>query len=391
MPGKLHLEDLPLTEQAPAHLIGLLEHRTQRLVDGLDVARRQLAASQAQQTLLEQKMQALEARRYELQEECRGLSEQNDELERHNRHLQARLEQSGTQQPLPHHRRQSKGLSALIGQSRTVAQVQAPDAKPEPAAAPQPAVNAEPAVKPEPVNAEPVKTEPVKAEPVKDEPAEAPAPSPQALLKEWYQRYDRAFFKGHTLPLKIGIHEDLAAAEPWPEKLVRRALACYVNLPRYLKAVRNGAQRIDLEGQPVGSVDKGAADHAQRKLEHLQAERRGSQGTSGSINKGAGADAGANKSVGKEKEAAKGGKPGQGGKNAADGAGKPRGNPRAKGTGARKPRSEHKPLPGNPRGHKRRQAGVEHGERREKDVLPDDPAERMQLKLDALMARHTKQ
>lgn len=386
MPGKLHLEDLPLTEQAPAHLIGLLEHRTQRLVDGLDVARRQLAASQAQQTLLEQKMQALETRRYELQEECRGLSEQNDELERHNRHLQARLEQSGTQQPLPHHTRQSKGLSALIGQSRTVAQ--APEARPEPAATPQPVVNAEPAVKPETVNAEPVKTEP----------AETPAPSPQALLKEWYKRYDRAFFKGHTLPLKIGIHEDLAASEPWPEKLVRRALACYVNLPRYLKAVRNGAQRINLEGQPAGSVDDGAADHAQRKLEHLQAERRGGQGVSVSVsansaNKAAGADAGANKGAGKSagKEAVRGGKPGQGGKNAADGAGKSRGNRRAKGADARKPRSAHKPLPGSSQGHTPRQAGADRREAHERDRLPDDPAERMQLKLDALMARHTKQ
>jgi ProP effector len=101
------------------------------------------------------------------------------------------------------------------------------------------------------------------------------APSPHTLLAEWYQRYPGAFFKGHTRPLKVGIHEELAEREPWPEKLVRRALACYVNLPRYLKAVREGAERIDLAGQPAGGVDAQAAEHARKKLDRLQAERRG--------------------------------------------------------------------------------------------------------------------
>ena len=101
------------------------------------------------------------------------------------------------------------------------------------------------------------------------------APSPHALLAEWYQRYPGAFFKGHTRPLKVGIHEALAEQEPWPEKLVRRALACYVNLPRYLKAVREGAERIGLDGKPAGQVDAKAAEHARKKLERLQAEGRG--------------------------------------------------------------------------------------------------------------------
>ncbi|QEM83915.1 hypothetical protein E4T21_04410 [Halomonas binhaiensis] len=100
------------------------------------------------------------------------------------------------------------------------------------------------------------------------------APSPQSLLEEWYKRYDQTFFKGHTRPLKIGIHEDLAQREPWPEKLVRRALACYVNLPRYLKSVREGADRIDLDGAVDGKVDAQAAEHAKRKLDRLQSERR---------------------------------------------------------------------------------------------------------------------
>ncbi len=74
--------------------------------------------------------------------------------------------------------------------------------------------------------------------------------------------------------MKIGIHEDLVASEPWPDKLVRRALACYVNLPRYLKAVRAGAERVDLAGEPAGAVTPGEARHAHKKLEALQAQQR---------------------------------------------------------------------------------------------------------------------
>ncbi|WP_404375070.1 ProQ/FINO family protein [Vreelandella aquamarina] len=91
------------------------------------------------------------------------------------------------------------------------------------------------------------------------------APSPQALLKQWYQRYPNAFFKGHTKPLKVGIHQDLAEREPWSGKLIRRALANYVNLPRYIKSMREGAERVDLDGNPAGKVDKEAAQHASER------------------------------------------------------------------------------------------------------------------------------
>ncbi|AVI62900.1 ProQ/FINO family protein [Halomonas sp. GFAJ-1] len=93
----------------------------------------------------------------------------------------------------------------------------------------------------------------------------AEAPSPQALLNQWYQRYPKAFFKGHTKPLKIGIHHDLAQREPWSGKLIRRALANYVNLPRYVKSMREGVERLDLDGNPVGKVDKEASLHARQR------------------------------------------------------------------------------------------------------------------------------
>ncbi|WP_445011777.1 ProQ/FINO family protein [Vreelandella stevensii] len=101
--------------------------------------------------------------------------------------------------------------------------------------------------------------------------AETPQPpSPHALLKQWYQHYPNAFFKGHTKPLKVGIHHDLAEREPWSGKLVRRALANYVNLPRYIKSMREGAERVDLEGNPAGKVDKEAAKHASTRRHESQ-------------------------------------------------------------------------------------------------------------------------
>ncbi|WP_227875873.1 ProQ/FINO family protein [Kushneria konosiri] len=94
--------------------------------------------------------------------------------------------------------------------------------------------------------------------------------SPQALLKQWYKRYPKTFFERHTRPLAIGIHEALAAREPYSEKLIRRALAGYVNLPRYLKSVRVNAPRIDLEGQEAGRVEEEDARHAKEQLKRLQ-------------------------------------------------------------------------------------------------------------------------
>jgi hypothetical protein len=53
-------------------------------------------------------------------------------------------------------------------------------------------------------------------------------------------------------PLKLRIHRDLAAGHNL--KQVRRALGAYCCRPNYQKALRVGATRIDLDGQPAGVV-----------------------------------------------------------------------------------------------------------------------------------------
>jgi len=227
-----------LIEERAKHPLEALEGRVDTLLGELREGREQRAA-------LQSRLQALEAERLELREENRELGEQNRELEDHNRDLHERLaagESGGTAYRLPP--RRAQGLSALMGHRPRSARTPAPGARTPP-----------------------------------DGPAQGDleigeAPTAQALLEQWYRRYDATFFKGHTRPLKVGIHEELAAREPWPEKLVRRALACYVNLPRYLKSVRDGAPRIDLAGEPAGTVDEAAAEHARKKLERLQAQRQ---------------------------------------------------------------------------------------------------------------------
>lgn len=214
---------------------------------------------------LEARLAELEATRLELAEENRELDEQNRELEAHNRRL---LEREPAEAPASLFHRQARraqGLSALIGHRPR--QPESSEAAGEPPVTPE---KTAPPV-PEPPQADP---EPAVASKPAGEASSEEAPSPQALLDQWYQRYASTFFKGHTRPLKVGIHEELTAREPWPEKLVRRALACYVNLPRYLKSVREGAERLDLAGEPAGRVDAAAAEHAHRKLERLQADRR---------------------------------------------------------------------------------------------------------------------
>src|SRR5690554_1949790 len=329
------VEENGLIEERSIRLLDALEGRTDTLLgllqrerDARLALKQRLAELEAARLALAERNSELEANRLELVEECRELDEQNRELEEHNRRLHERLNSQGEGQGtgFPRPARRSQGLSALIGRSATSAatstdvgarlvgrSAEAADAGAKSpmcrttdksgsynAAAATGAlpvggrlcranggdgeVNSgasleEPAATPAATTATDVGARLVgRSAEATDAAATTDAPSPQALLAEWYQRYPGAFFKGHTRPLKVGIHEALAEQEPWPEKLVRRALACYVNLPRYLKAVREGAERIDLDGKPAGQVDAKAAEHARKKLERLQAEGRGKGG-----------------------------------------------------------------------------------------------------------------
>lgn len=71
-------------------------------------------------------------------------------------------------------------------------------------------------------------------------------------------------------PLKVGIFQDLAQRLDENSQLsktqLRQALRVYTSSWRYLDATKEGASRIDLEGQPAEVIDAQQAEHAAKLL-----------------------------------------------------------------------------------------------------------------------------
>ncbi|WP_114417256.1 ProQ/FINO family protein [Marinospirillum perlucidum] len=98
--------------------------------------------------------------------------------------------------------------------------------------------------------------------------------NPQQRLEHWIKSYPRAFMPGQPQPLKIGIHEDLQEAEGGDQKKIRRALAGYVKLPRYLRCLKAGAVRLDLQGQNAGFVTEEEAEFARNQLVEWEEQKK---------------------------------------------------------------------------------------------------------------------
>jgi sRNA-binding protein len=83
---------------------------------------------------------------------------------------------------------------------------------------------------------------------------------PRIVIALLVERFPAAFFGTDRKPLKIGICADLLAALDGAvaESDLKAALFAYVTSVTYLNAVRAGADRLDLAGQPAGAV---TSDH----------------------------------------------------------------------------------------------------------------------------------
>ena len=80
-----------------------------------------------------------------------------------------------------------------------------------------------------------------------------PPPAPERLLLA--ELYPACFDWEHPRPLKIGTHLDLRGRHPdVPHHVIRKALAIYCGRPRYLKCLKAGLLRWNLNGQPAGLV-----------------------------------------------------------------------------------------------------------------------------------------
>jgi ProP effector len=74
-------------------------------------------------------------------------------------------------------------------------------------------------------------------------------------------------FRQPRQPLKIGIHDDVIARHPeLRASLIASALKTYTRSLGYLETLKAGSTRIDLEGNPVGTVTDADEEDAKRKI-----------------------------------------------------------------------------------------------------------------------------
>lgn len=96
-----------------------------------------------------------------------------------------------------------------------------------------------------------------------------------AILAYLYETFPLCFkAEGETKPLKIGLFQDLAERLADGSKIsktqLRVALRRYTSSWRYLKCIKPGVQRVDLEGNPCGELEQEHIEHAQATLKASQ-------------------------------------------------------------------------------------------------------------------------
>lgn len=102
-------------------------------------------------------------------------------------------------------------------------------------------------------------------------------PSSKAVIAYLAEQFPQCFsIEGEAKPLKIGIFEDLAtrmAEDPKVSKTrLRGALRQYTNSWRYLRCIKVGVERVDLDGGAAGAVEEDHAQHAQEALAESKAK-----------------------------------------------------------------------------------------------------------------------
>ena len=95
-----------------------------------------------------------------------------------------------------------------------------------------------------------------------------------AALQQLMDAYPKTFDRTNVRPLKIGIQEDLVADEKVAKNKIKRALASYVRSLNYYRSLREGAERIDINGEAAGTVTKEESDYARDKLKEINKARQ---------------------------------------------------------------------------------------------------------------------
>ena len=93
----------------------------------------------------------------------------------------------------------------------------------------------------------------------------------KAIIAYLIEKFPLCFIaEGEAKPLKIGLFQDLAEALKDDERVsktqLRQALRQYTSNWRYLHGCREGAERVDLYGNPAGVLDAEHVSHAAQKF-----------------------------------------------------------------------------------------------------------------------------
>nr|P44286.3 RecName: Full=RNA chaperone ProQ [Haemophilus influenzae Rd KW20] len=98
----------------------------------------------------------------------------------------------------------------------------------------------------------------------------------KAIITYLAEKFPLCFvLEGEAKPLKIGLFQDLAEALQDDERVsktqLRQALRQYTSNWRYLYGCREGAVRVDLQGNPAGVLDAEHVAHAAQQLAEAKA------------------------------------------------------------------------------------------------------------------------
>jgi ProP effector len=93
----------------------------------------------------------------------------------------------------------------------------------------------------------------------------------QDLIATLCDRFPAAFSLKSPQLLQVGIGNEIAKMLDINPRAVGLALGFYCNRSAYLSACKEGATRVDLNGNPAGTVTEREAAHAEKLLEERRA------------------------------------------------------------------------------------------------------------------------
>ena len=93
----------------------------------------------------------------------------------------------------------------------------------------------------------------------------------QDLIATLCDRFPAAFSLKRPLPLKVGVGNEIAKMLGVNPRAVGLALGFYCNRSAYLSVCKEGATRVDLDGNPAGSITEAEATHTKRRIGEIRA------------------------------------------------------------------------------------------------------------------------